>query len=154
MISTVCFTGHRVISPARLNVIPARVDRLINILYNRGCRTFLAGGAEGFDTIAAMRVIIFRQAHPDVSLEIVLPYPRKGDAAARFTYEHADRVTCLAKKYYKGAPLDRDKYMVDRADACVAFYTGATTGGTLYTIRCANRKGIPVYSVFPQNSGR
>lgn len=147
MSKTVCFTGHRRIPPAYLAVLPERIDSMLGRLYDAGFRTFIAGGAEGFDTLAASRIIIFRENHPDVYLQLALPYTRTGSAAYRRTLDRADEVTYISRAYRKDSALERDRYMVDRADACVAFYLDGHSGGTYYTIRYANTRGVPVVNL-------
>ena len=147
MTKTVCFTGHRTIPAKYAAVLPALIDRMLVRLYDAGFRTFVTGGAIGFDTIAAERIIGFRAAHPDVKLTVALPYDRRGDRDYRRTLEEADEVVRLSKTFYNGATLERDRYMVDRSDACVAFYVHGRPGGTYYTVRYANRRGVPVVNL-------
>lgn len=147
---TVCFTGHRKIPPSYLAALPARIDSMLGRLYDAGFRTFIAGGAEGFDTLAASRIISFRENHPDVYLQLALPYTRTGSAAYRRTLDSADEVTYISKQYRKDSALERDRYMVDRADACVAFYLEGHSGGTYYTVRYANERGVPVVNLIPK----
>lgn len=149
MSKTVCFTGHRDIPAAYLAALPARIDSMLGRLYDAGFRTFIAGGAEGFDTLAALRVLGFRRSHPDVCLKLALPYMRSGSAAYRQMLDGADEVTYIARQYRKNSTLERDRYMVDRADACVAFYLDGRGGGTYYTVRYANERGVPVVNIAP-----
>ena len=67
------FTGHRQIKSDHVNDLPGLVERAIKYAYDNGCRRFIAGGALGFDTVAAREVIRFRISHPDVSLVLFLP---------------------------------------------------------------------------------
>ena len=67
------FTGHRQIKKEHIKSLPELVLRAINYAYNNGCRRFIAGGALGFDTVAAREVIRFRMSHPEVSLVLFLP---------------------------------------------------------------------------------
>lgn len=153
MSKTVCFTGHRRIPPEYLAVLPERIDSMLSRLYDADFRIFIAGGAEGFDTLVASRIISFREKHPDVHLQLALPYTRTGSAAYRRTLDGADEVTYISKQYRKDSPLERDRYMVDRADACVAFYLGGHGGGTYYTVRYANDRGVPVVNLIPARRG-
>ena len=52
-----CFTGHRSISESEIVQIPSALGKIIDELYNNGVREFRAGGAIGFDTLAALKVI-------------------------------------------------------------------------------------------------
>ena len=40
-----------------MKLLPAVLDALLDDLYNKGVRTFRAGGALGFDTVAALSVL-------------------------------------------------------------------------------------------------
>lgn len=151
MSKTVCFTGHRHIPPAYLAALPGRIDSMLGRLYDAGFRTYIAGGAEGFDTLVASRIIIFRENHPDVYLRLALPYMRSGSTAYRRTLDRADEVTYISREYHKDSALERDRYMVDCSDACVAFYLGGHSGGTYYTVRYANIRGVPVVNLMPQH---
>ena len=57
---TVCFTGHRHMEREEALRLPALLDSVIRELYNRGARIFRAGGAQGFDTVAALKVLELR----------------------------------------------------------------------------------------------
>ena len=59
-----CFTGHRQIPLSELSALTLQLDATLDGLYREGCRDFYAGGAMGFDTLAASRVLLFRAAHP------------------------------------------------------------------------------------------
>ena len=52
----------------------------------------------------------------------------------------------------KGAPLIRNREMVDICDAVVACYDGRRTGGTFYTIEYAKKQGKPVHIIQPEIS--
>ena len=154
MTKTVCFTGHRAIPPEYTAILPALIDKMLERLYDAGYRTFITGGAEGFDTIAAERVIIFRSGRPDATLTIALPYERKGSANYRKTLEAADEVVYVSREYHKNATLERNRYMVDRSDACAAFYIAPRRGGTYYTVRYANKKNVPVVNLIDRAKNR
>lgn len=150
MSKTVCFTGHRDIPAVYLASLPVRIDSMLGRLYAAGFRNFIAGGADGFDTMVASRILSFRESHPDICLHLALPYVRTGSAAYRRTLDGADKVTYIAKQYRKDSTLERDRYMVDHADVCVAFYLDRRGGGTYYTVRYANERGVPVVNLAPK----
>ena len=61
------FTGHRAI-PADMNsYLIQRVKDGVNYLYSHDVKTFLAGGALGFDALAARAVLDCRNIHRDFS---------------------------------------------------------------------------------------
>ena len=67
------FTGHRVIPRAHRDALIRLVDRGIAYAYDEGCTEFITGGALGFDTLVAERVIAYRRMHPDIRLLLLLP---------------------------------------------------------------------------------
>ena len=149
MPKTVCFTGHREIPREYLAALPDRLDSMLDRLYAAGYRTFVTGGAEGFDTLAALRVLELRSRHADVRLKRSLPYGRTGSDSYRRTRAEADEVEYVAREYRRGSTLERDRRMVDESSACVAFYVAGRGGGTLYTVRYANYRRVPVVNIAP-----
>ena len=67
------FTGHRKIPKYELKQISRDLKIKMFELYQKGIKTFIAGGALGFDTLAALTVIKMREKFPDVKLVLVLP---------------------------------------------------------------------------------
>ena len=61
-----CFTGHRSIPSAHVMRIPEILAGVIKDLASKGVKTFKAGGATGFDTFAALKVIDARQKYPEL----------------------------------------------------------------------------------------
>ena len=70
---TVCFTGHRAVQKDDYDRVIKAVDALIAAAVSNGYRNFVAGGAVGFDTIAACRVIVAKKRLKDVRLILELP---------------------------------------------------------------------------------
>lgn len=71
--STCSFTGHRAIPDSMTKYLFKRVKDGVNYLYPQGIRTFLTGGAIGFDTLAAKAVIECRNVIKDIRLILVIP---------------------------------------------------------------------------------
>lgn len=151
----VCFTGHRDLgSPdealAIRHALDARLYRLIEV----GATVFRAGGALGFDTLAALAVLDARHEFPSLRLELILPCP---DQCARWNayqieqYRQiltaADSHTYLAPAYYRGVMHERNRALVNGADVCVAFLRAGCGGGTAYTVDYAKRRGVPVINL-------
>ena len=70
---TVCFTGHRTIPDEDEKNVIRLIDSVIAAAVSRGYRNFVAGGAVGFDTVAACRVIVAGRRIPGISLHLELP---------------------------------------------------------------------------------
>lgn len=70
---TCCFTGHRDIPRAVYSSLSRELDAVVRALIGKGVRFFGAGGALGFDTLAAETVLRLRQIYPQIRLILVLP---------------------------------------------------------------------------------
>ena len=73
-IKTACFTGHRHLLQHKMDELSQLIDQAVVEAYKHGYRQFLCGGALGFDTLAASRILIFRgftleQGGPDIISE-------------------------------------------------------------------------------------
>ena len=71
---TCCFTGHREL-PVRWGrwKLVAELERAIIAQIDKGIQFFGAGGALGFDTLAAQTVLKLKKNHPNIKLILVLP---------------------------------------------------------------------------------
>ena len=58
---TCCFTGHRILSAEQSQALAGRIERAVRLLYARGVCYFGAGGALGFDMLAAETVLRLRE---------------------------------------------------------------------------------------------
>ena len=70
---TCCFTGHRQIPPGEEERIKNRLESIVTSLHHRGIYYYGAGGALGFDTLAAEAVLRLRERYPALRLILVLP---------------------------------------------------------------------------------
>ena len=52
-----CFTGHRTIRAEHMLMLPRVLDRVLEGLIGRNITIFRTGGAIGFDTLAALKVL-------------------------------------------------------------------------------------------------
>ena len=152
---TCAFTGHRRIASGHTKPLCDLVDRALEYAYAEGCRTFLSGGALGFDTLAARRVIAFRQRHPDVRLVFMLPCENQDEKwndgqrdAYGFLLRHADSVIYAAELYEDGCMKRRNEMLAASADMVVA-YVSHSGSGSAQTVRIAERLGTPVYNLYP-----
>lgn len=150
---TCCFTGHRQIPPGEQSEIENKLECTITGLYQKGIRCYEAGGALGFDALAAKAVIRLREKCPGMELILVLPCLtqtrgwRPEDIAE---YERikaqADEVIYTAQQYTKGCMHIRNRYMVDHSGICVCYLTNES-GGTAYTVRYAKEQGLEIINI-------
>lgn len=152
-VTTVCFTGHRQIAYVDAVKLPTLLDRTLIDLIHRGATVFRAGGAIGFDTVAALKVLELRERYPHIRLELILPcrnQTERWEETALRTYhyilERADSHHFLFDTYFEGCMLERDRRLVEGSDVCVAF-CNRSRGGTAYTFAHALRLGLEVINI-------
>lgn len=145
---TCCFTGHRVIPARVLPALAGELEQTLRRLIGEWVRYFGAGGALGFDTLAAETVLRLKGEYPDVRLILVLPcrdqtrgwkeadVRRYRDIASR-----ADKVVYTAEHYSPGCMHRRNRHLVENSSVCVAWCT-RETGGSAYTAAYARQRGL------------
>jgi uncharacterized phage-like protein YoqJ len=150
-----CFTGHREIDESLLPYLNEVLRPLLVKLIEGGVTTFRAGGARGFDNLAAMNVLIMKQKYPDVRLHLCLPCPDQADkwhSEDKYIYrqvvEACDSYTYAEPAYTRGCMHKRNRQLVDGADFCIAYYDGSS-GGTAYTVDYASSHGVSVINIYP-----
>lgn len=150
---TCCFTGHRQIPPGKQAEIVERLERVIISLYQRGVRFYGAGGARGFDALAAQTVLRLRENCPGMKLILVLPcltQTRGWPAVDVAEYERikglADKVVYTSQAYTAGCMHKRNRHLVDNSSVCVCYLT-QDSGGTAYTVRYARNRGLEVINL-------
>lgn len=148
-----CFTGHRHIERNHLNRLPALLEQEILQLLEQNVTVFRNGGAIGFDTVAALKVIAMRQKYPQMKLEMWLPCRDQdalwpGDQRECYAYilSQADSVHYISENYTRFCMLERDRRMVDGSDFCIA-YCVQTKGGTGYTCQYALKQGVTLHNL-------
>lgn len=149
------FTGHRRIEAAHIEKIIPLLSRAVAYAYGEGCREFYAGGALGFDTLAAREVVRFRMSHPDVRLILILPcvgQDRLWSASERSAYEHllsaADEVRYASESYTPDCMRRRNALLAEAGDLVIA-YVGRSRSGSAQTARIAESLGKKVYNLYP-----
>ena len=151
---TCCFTGHRDIRKEDEGTIREKLRDQILRLMDSGVKTFLVGGAVGFDMMAAETLIDLReQEGKELRLVSVLPFPqwraKWGEAEKEREdriLEKSDEILFSTREYKREAYLDRDRRMVDASAVCIAYCT-RKSGGTAYTVRYALRQEVPVINM-------
>ena len=147
-----CFTGHRQLpgkdEGKRLRVL---TEQAVRDAYRLGCRRFYAGGALGFDMLAAAVVCYLRDSEfSDMSLHLLLPC-RDQDArwSERDRARYADMLSLadsyhyLADAYSDGVMTVRNRALIEAADFCIAYMKNPASG-TGGTLSMARRRGIPI----------
>lgn len=147
------FTGHRIIRDDKKLLVSFLREEILNKI-NDDVTVFIAGGALGFDTIAAEQVIDMKKDYDAVRLCLYLPCINQ-DAdwceADRIRFgkikELADEVYYVTKKgYTDGCMKKRNRAMVEGADCGIAYLTNGFSG-TAQTVKLAEEKGIEVINI-------
>lgn len=148
------FTGHRSYPDSHRKSLVEHIKRAVEYAYNSGCRSFYAGGALGFDTLAAREVIRFRMSHPDVSLILILPclnQSEKWSDSASDAYEYilseANEVRYVDETYSKACMQKRNMALAEVCDIMIA-YVSRPRSGAAQTVRMAEGLGKKVYNLY------
>lgn len=147
------FTGHRHI--ANYAETEKKVENAIRLCYKNGQRFFYAGGAIGFDTIAAETVLRLKEELPDIVLIVVVPFPQQDklfNDSYRKRYLHildmADEVITISDSFSNFAYLKRNDYMISHSSQLIAYWDEESLGGTSYTYRQAKMKNLIIYNLY------
>lgn len=115
---TCCFTGHRHIPENDYEKVKERLEKTILALYNRGVVYYGAGGALGFDTLAAETVLRLRESHLKLRLILVLPCLDqtrgwKAEDVARYKeiMGAADKTVYTSEAYSTGCMHKRNRHI-------------------------------------------
>lgn len=148
-----CFTGHRHLPENQKPEIAARLENAIMSLIHSGYLYFGAGGALGFDTLAAQTVLRLRKSYPQIKLILVLPCISQADRWAPEdvrTYQEiikqADKVVYTSQDYSPGCMFKRNRHLVDHSSACICYLT-KRSGGTAYTVEYAQKCGLKIFNI-------
>lgn len=150
---TAFFTGHRRIDPDALLHLPRLLDETLTELIEGGFDTFRAGGALGFDTMAALKILELKAKYPHVKLHLYLPcrdQDRLWNPDEMELYHlimaRADTIHYTTDYYRDGCMLQRNREMADGSQLCIA-YCHSFAGGAAYTLRYAQKKDIPLLNL-------
>lgn len=152
---TVCFTGHRQIRETTAEV-EGRLTKVVENLIQAGYLYFGAGGARGFDALAAEVVLKLKRQYPQIHLILVLPFDRQYEHERNWNQAEiqqyhrlkaqASKVVILSSEYSSGVYYRRNKHLVDNSSVCVAYMTRENSG-TSYTVNYARTKRVQVINI-------
>ena len=152
-LQTCCFTGHRFLPENEKEKISLALESTVLSLIHSGYRYFGAGGALGFDTLAAQTVLRLRQSYPDIRLILVLPCVSQADkwspADAAIYQEiigQANKIVYTSHEYTAGCMFKRNRHLVDHSSVCICYLEKAT-GGTAYTVDYARKNGLRIINI-------
>ena len=150
---TCCFTGHRKIPLDQLESVTQRLRDAVIASIKDGYLYFGAGGALGFDTLAAHTVLDLKKDYPQIKLILVLPCKTQARGWKQEDIEEynrimkaADKVVYTSQDYYNGCMHKRNRHLVDNSSLCIC-YLNSNTGGTAYTVDYAKSVGCRVSNI-------
>ena len=150
---TCCFSGHRSMSGEEKLKVAVRLRKIIEEQIKAGVVFYGAGGALGFDALAAQTVLEMKKEYPQLRLILVLPcedQTRGWHSEDIAVYEdikrRSDKVVYVSRQYTKDCMHKRNRHLVDHSGTCICYLTRAS-GGTAYTVDYARRKGLHVINV-------
>ncbi len=149
-----CFTGHRDLPREEYATAFERLKTSIKkAIVEEGFTDFRAGGAIGFDMLAALAVLKLKEEHPFIKLHLILPhkeqdkyFEERDKRLYRYTIDNSDSVTYISERYYSGVMHQRNRALVDGSELCLA-YLRRLSGGTYYTVRYARNNGVRVVNL-------
>lgn len=150
---TVCFTGHRTIPMLKKKKVERTLINTLETLIEEGYCYFGAGGALGFDTMAALAVLELKKKYSHIKLILVLPCKNQVRGWKEndiFQYEKimslADKVVYTSEVYYDGCMHKRNRHLIDNSSVCVCYLT-ENRGGTAYTVSYAKKNGKKIINI-------
>ncbi len=148
-----CFTGHRVISHSDTEQLRGRLVTEVENLISQGINIFYAGGAVGFDTIAAEEVLRLRERYMHIKLILALPcrdqtngWRSKDIVRYERIKKMCDCIVYTGEQYSQGCMHKRNRYLVDNSEICIA-YLKRKVGGTLYTVNYAEANNLKIINL-------
>lgn len=115
-----------------------------------------SGMALGVDQWAAEAVLALKEAHPQISLEVAIPYETQMIGWNIDQQEHyfsitsrCDKESMLQRAYTKGCAQRCNRYMVDSSQFVLAVWDGRQ-GGTSSTVKYAQQRGKTVVCINPE----
>ncbi len=152
---TCFFTGHRQLPTKRLDQIyDLLIQSIVTLIEEKGVTDFIAGGALGFDTMAAEAVIALREKYPFIKLHLYLPcynQCKKWNYNDQYMYriimsKADDYIYVTEGRYTYDCMHKRNRRMADDSYYCIC-YCATDRSGTGVTVRYAEQKGIYIDNI-------
>lgn len=146
----VAFTGHRSYAGEADDALRSIVEEL----YERGARIFRVGMAEGFDLHAGDIILRLKTLHPDIRIEVYIPWPEfytrlapEEHALYNSIIAEASVIRYAAYHYSREALLRRNDMLIEGCNTLVA-WCKRQRSGTGYTINRAKRHGTEIINCY------
>lgn len=150
---TCCFTGHRNIPFYKYNEVSQKIESIVRKLIPQGVIYYGSGGAQGFDTIAALTILRLRLQFPQIKLILVLPcqtqtenWLGKDQLIYDFIKSYSDKCVYISSDYTKTCMFERNRHLVNGSQICIC-YLERCYGGSASTVRYAKKKGLKIINI-------
>lgn len=149
------FTGHRRLPKNRIDAIGELLKlKIKGLIEDKGVDCFIAGGALGFDTLAAKTVIELKEEYPFIKLYLYLPcrdqsklWTDEDRYQWRIIMTKSDGYKYVTDGNYTSDCMKKRNYkMADDALYCLA-YCVISKSGTGMTMNYASEYGGIVYNI-------
>lgn len=147
------FTGHRKIEDGKEEILKEKLREKLIELIEKDVYCFLAGGALGFDTIAATTVLSLKKEYSHIKLYLILPCKNQTaswNSEDRYIYEDikekCDGYLYSSESYFRGCMHKRNRALADMSDYLICYLT-EDKGGTAYTVNYAKEKNKIIYNI-------
>lgn len=152
---TCFFSGHRFLEKKEAQLMKSLLREEILNKINSGVTSFIAGGAIGFDTLAAEQVIDMRKDYDRIKLLLYLPCKNhfaRWNTVSRARFEKikslADEVHYISDgMYVSGCMKKRNLAMVEDSDCGIVYLANRIKSGSAQTVKFAEEKGIPFVNI-------
>ncbi len=153
--SSCFFSGHRILEKKEAKLMVSLLREAILTRINQGVTRFIAGGAIGFDALAAEQVIDIKKDYPDIKLVLYLPCKNHFAKWGQRDLERFDEIAKQADevkyiyegKYIPGCMQMRNNAMVKDADCGIVYLAKRMGSGSAQTASYAKEKGIPFINI-------
>ena len=122
-------------------------------LIESGYRFFGAGGATGFDKVAALSVLKLWGMYPHIRLILVLSHraqakrrSKKDIAAYEDIKGRADKVVYISDEFTRDCVYRRNRHFINGSSMCIC-YLSREDSGTEKTVRVARREGLQIINI-------
>ncbi len=146
-----CFAYHKEIPVYPLGYTIKKLQERIESLISMGVVEFISGGNIGFDTIAALAVIILKEKYPEIKLTFILPHyqflnTENPNYLLNIIINEADIVIYTAEEYYDNCEEERNIEIVDRCYYCLCCI-GEEVGEINEMIVYAKNSGLKIFNI-------
>ena len=148
-----CFSGHRRLSPKKIEKIVKRLNDEVDKLIQKGVTDFISGGAVGFDHICASMILTKKQQGANIRLIFALPCRNQDEKwndrqkqLYRSMLDEADEIIYVSDEYTPDCMKERNFFMVDNSAYCICALV-RDISGTGQTVRYAKEKGLEVINL-------